>query len=388
MLKLIRNAQAFAPESRGVCDILIADQRILRIDQDISISGDDVEVIDANEQIVVPGFVDSLVHISGGGGEGGFTTRTPELEFHDAVRAGVTTLVGALGTDSTTRSLHELHGKARALSEQGLSCYHYTGSYQVPAPTISGSIRDDMVFIDAVIGVGEIAIADHRGSQPSAAELARIASDVTVGGLLTGKKGVISIHVGEQAEQLDLLHEVASGFPVSLDRFYPTHINRQQGLLQAGIAFAKQGGVIDFTTSTTEQLLQMGEIRASHALAISLKAGVPPDNVTMSSDAQGSLPHFDEHGKLQSLEIGRIDSLLNELKLAVHTEEIELPLALATITRNPADALGLSHKGRLQAGCDADLLFMDEDLTLNSVIAKGAWVFKDREHLTTSIFER
>ncbi|NRA42991.1 MAG: beta-aspartyl-peptidase, partial [Pseudomonadales bacterium] len=224
MIKLIRNAQVHSPTPLGVCDILIADKRIVRIDEKIEINGDDVEIIDAHHRIVAPGLVDSLVHISGGGGEGGYATRTPELNVVDAVKAGVTTVIGALGTDATTRTLGELHGKAKALNEQGISCFHYTGAYQVPVPTMTGNIRNDMIYIDTVIGVGELAISDHRSSQPTAHELARIAADTHVAGLLSGKKGVVSIHVGDHDQHLNLLHQVVEEFPESISQFYPTHM--------------------------------------------------------------------------------------------------------------------------------------------------------------------
>lgn len=380
MLKIIRHAQVFSPRAIGLCDILIADGRIAKIDKSIDLSGRGIEEFDAEGQIVAPGLVDTLVHITGGGGEGGFSTRTPELQFSDAVSGGVTSLIGALGTDATTRSLGDLHGKARALTEQGLSCFHYTGAYQIPSPTITGSVRNDMIFIDSVVGAGEVAIADHRGSQPTAAELARLAADVKVGGLLTGKKGIVSIHVGEHPQQLDLLLEVARDYAVHLSQFYPTHMNRTQSLLDTGVEFVKRGGVIDFTASTTDQLLAMGELRASKAMAYALSQSVPLERITLSSDAQGSLPHFNERGELESLQVGKIQSLLEEFKMAVTVEGVEVSDALATVTQNPADIVGLKNKGRIAVGVDADLIVMEKDaLQLNSVMAKGAWLMRERK---------
>ncbi|MDQ3038909.1 MAG: beta-aspartyl-peptidase, partial [Pseudomonadota bacterium] len=130
-------------------------------------------VVDAGGRIVCPGFVDSLVHVSGGGGEGGFATRTPALiDPQEALRSGITTVIGALGTDDVTRSLADLLAACRALTEKGLSAYSLTGSYQIPVTTLTGSIRSDLVLIQDMIGVGEIAIADHRGSHPTVDELA------------------------------------------------------------------------------------------------------------------------------------------------------------------------------------------------------------------------
>ncbi len=382
MLTIIKNANVLAPRALGTCDVVICDGRIAAIDTDISLSANnlDIEIIDAQKSYLVPGFVDSLVHITGGGGEGGFNTRTPEITIKDAVYAGVTSMVGALGTDVSTRKLGDLYGKAKALTQDGISCFMYTGSYHVPVETLMGNIRDDIVFIDPIIGVGEIAISDHRGSTPSARELARIAGESRVGGMISGKSGIVSIHVGSGEEYLDLLHEAVAISEVPISQFYPTHTSRSETLLQRSIEFARLGGTIDFTASTSEQILEMGEIRASEALATALDAGVSPERLTISSDAQGSLPSFDNEGILKGLQIGRINSIHEEFALAVNEYKVPIEKALTAVTRNPASILGLKRKGNISQGRDADILLLNpEDLSIESVMAKGSWLLRDNK---------
>ena len=111
MLTLIRNAEVHAPEPRGRRDVLLAGARIAAVEADIRLEGGVVDSIDADGRWLLPGFVDPLTHPAGGGGEGGFANRTPELEAADFVAAGVTTPVGALGTDSITRRLEVLYGQ-------------------------------------------------------------------------------------------------------------------------------------------------------------------------------------------------------------------------------------------------------------------------------------
>lgn len=376
MFTLIKNSEVYAPHYLGKCDVLVADGRIAHIDSQIDVAlGDLMDVVDAAGKILTPGFVDSLVHITGGGGEGGFNTRTPELDFFDAVDAGVTSMVGALGTDATTRTLGDLFGKTQALNADGLNCFMYTGSYEIPVKNISGSLRDDIIFIDPVIGVGEIAIADKRGSQPSAHELARIAADSRVGGLLSGKSGIVMIHTGASETYLDLLHETCRDYDVGFNQFYPTHINRTLGLLQAGAEFTKQGGTIDLTASTNDHLISTGDIPAGEGLAKLLEMGVSSDKITFSSDAQGSLPHFDSSGRLDGLDIGSISSLHTEMVRAVKDYEISLDKSLACITRNPAKVLGLKKKGEIKKGLDADLCLLDRDnLAVDSVMSRGKWL--------------
>ena len=373
-LRLIRNAEIFAPEPLGRGDVLIAHGRIVAVGRDLAPSGCgvDIDIIDADGDVLIPGLVDSLVHIGGGGGEGGFATRMPPLAAADALAAGVTTMIGALGTDDVTRSHADLLACARALSGSGLSAYALTGSYRVPPVTLTGSVRGDLALIPDIIGVGEIAIADHRGSQPNAAELARIASDARVGGMLAGKAGTVLIHCGDAPEGLALLREASARWPVPIAQWHPTHVNRNAVLFADGLAFVREGGSIDFTTSSTPDFLAAGEIPAAQALAEALEGGVAIERITLSSDGQASLPHFDALGRLVSLEVAPISSLLACVREAVRAHGLPMGTALAAATASPAAIWGLARKGRIVAGGDADLVLLDrESLALESTLARG-----------------
>lgn len=375
---LIKNAQVFAPRDLGICDVLVAGERIEKIDRDLSLPAEIGETVDADGAWLIPGLVDSLVHISGGGGEGGFASRTPELDPREAFVSGVTTLVGVLGTDATTRTLNELYGKARALQAQGLSCYMHSGSYQFPVNTLTGSVRTDIMLVDCIIGVGELAISDHRSSQPSTQELVRVASDARVAGLLSGKSGVISIHVGDCEGRLQPLFNAVENSDIPVSQFYPTHINRNTSLLDHGVAFARAGGTIDFTASTTPEILATGELRASAALKYALDAGAPADRITFSSDGQGSMTNFCNNGTLQDIEVGSVASLFNEFRRAVREEQVDFVKALQAVSENPARVLGLQRKGRIGSGVDADLALVDpESFEIRHVMASGQWQFFD-----------
>ncbi|NQD35909.1 beta-aspartyl-peptidase [Permianibacter sp. IMCC34836] len=371
MITLIKNADVYAPDALGRNDILLAGERIARIAPQIELSGNDVTVVDGSMLIATPGLVDSLVHIIGGGGEGGFRTRTPELDFVDAALAGVTTLVGVLGTDAVTRTLTNLLAKASALTEEGLSCYCHTGSYQIPVKTLFDSVQEDLILIDKFIGVGEVAIADHRSSQPTLNELKKLAAEARVGGMLAGKGGIVSVHVGDAPEGLSLIEKLVAESDIPITQFLPTHINRNQRLFVTALDYARHGGYIDFTTSTTPELLAQGEVKCSRGLKEALDAGVPVSQITFSSDANASLPRFDAAGHFAGLGIGRIGSLLGEVRDAVLHEQVALADALSVVSRNPARALRLSQKGTLAAGMDADLLLLNSRLQVHSVWARG-----------------
>ncbi|WP_371185754.1 beta-aspartyl-peptidase [Thalassotalea maritima] len=388
-MKLFKNATLYSPDYQGIQDVLISGNKIIAIDDAIKVNASHgLQTIDCRGQLLVPGFVDSLVHITGGGGEGGFHTRTPQMPFSDAVKGGVTSLVGVLGTDAVTRSLEDVIAKAKALKHDGLSVYLHTGSYHYPVVNITGSIEKDIMLIDECIGVGEIAIADHRGSQLSWQELARIAAQARVGGMLANKGGIVSIHVGDGDRGLSILHEVAEHSDIPISQFYPTHINRTEKVLAQGIALANAGGYIDFTTSTTEQILADGEVAAPEALKRCLQENVNIAQITMSSDGNASLPVFDSKGRLTDLQIGQVTSLHQAMVDAVKQHGVALNDALKTITSNPADILGLTQKGQIELGFDADVLLLDADtLTINQVFAQGKCLMNAAGEIKQSYFD-
>jgi len=388
MLTVIKHAELFAPNYLGEQDVILAGGRIAAIGDELALigTGVDVQHVDAGDFLLVPGFVDALCHFSGGGGEGGFASRTPPLEVSEAAAAGVTTLVGALGTDSVTRSLADLLAKARELRLAGLSAYCYTGSYHLPVKTLTGSVERDLVYIPEVIGVGEVAIADHRSALPSWEMLARLVSEVRVAAMLAGKKGTCLFHVGDGDEPLLLLEQILENSDLPISHLYPTHCNRNESLFQAAMAFAARGGVIDLTASSSEV---KWEVCCGDALSRLLEAGVSSDNISFSSDSNASLPQFDDNGVLTGLKMGRIGSLYLAVVEAVTEYQVPLALALKAITCNPAKALGLATKGEIRVGLDADLVLLDPDsYQIASVYAGGRLICDQGQPLLFGQFER
>ena len=390
MLTLIQNGEIYAPEYIGKKDILLVGDKIGFIEDTIELPNQfvDINVLDATGKYVVPGFIDSHVHIMGGGGEGSFRTRTPEIQLTQATLSGITTLVGVIGTDGTTRTMASLIAKAKGLEEEGITCYTQTGSYQVPLKTLTGKIEDDIILVDRIIGVGEVAIADHRSSQPTVDELAKIASAARIGGMLSGKAGIVNVHVGDSHDHLKLLEEIVDTTDIPIKQFYPTHINRNAHLFEAGIRYALRGGYVDFTTSTIPQFLEDGEVKCSKALKRMLDAGVPVEQITYTSDGQASLPDFDDDGELVGLQIGQVSSLYREVKDAVLEEGIPLEVAIKVITSNPAKILKLKQKGHVEVEKDADLVLLDKHtLEVNTVFAKGKLMVENGEVVVKGTFE-
>lgn len=388
MIKIIKNGTVYSPAYEGKKDILIVDGRIAAINDDITINSDYVDEIDATGKLVVPGFIDNHVHIIGGGGEGSYRTRTPELVLSDCIRGGITTVVGVIGTDGTTRTMTSLIAKAKALKEEGISCFVQTGSYQVPVKTATNEIEDDIILIEEVIGVGEIAISDHRSSQPNYEDIAKIAARARVGGMLSGKAGIVNVHIGDSHTKLTLLQDVVEKTDIPIRQFLPTHINRNRQLFEAGIQYAKQGGYVDFTTSSIAKFLEQGEVKCSVGLKEMLENDVPIEQITFSSDGQASLPEFDESGAFIGLQVGRVLSLYEEVREAILQNEVPIEQALKVITSNPASVLKLASKGNIEEAKDADINLLDEEtLKIDTVIAKGQVMMKNGTLLRKGTFE-
>lgn len=374
MLTLIEGAEIHSPAPLGQQDLLVADGRIAWLGKGLTVPPDWPLVrVDGRGRYLVPGLVDPLAHITGGGGEGGFAFRTPELGAGEALAAGVTTLVAALGTDSLTRTPAQVLGKVREFRAAGVSAYMYTGSYHLPVKTLTGRVESDIMLIPEVLGVGELAISDHRSSAPTHDELARLVSEARVAGLLAGKSGVSFFHVGDGRGALAPLRALRDGTDIPLRQLYPTHCNRNPWLFAEAIDWGREGGWIDLTTSSFPELLDDGEQLAAEALVALLAAGVPADRISFSSDANASLPRFDGEGRLVEMRCGQIASLWQECVRACALG-VSLEVALGVVTANPARALGLAGKGVIGVGQDADLLLIaPEHLAIERVMSGGQW---------------
>ncbi|HIT41266.1 MAG TPA: beta-aspartyl-peptidase [Candidatus Caccovicinus merdipullorum] len=394
MVIIIRNAQVYQPEYAGKKDLLILGDQIAALGENLQAEFNgavSVTEIDGTGMVLTPGFIDSHEHIMGGGGEGGFSTRTPEAVLTDLTMNGITTVVGCIGTDGITRDMAALLAKAHGLEEEGVTTYVYTGSYQVPVHTLTGSVMKDVMLLDKVIGAGEIAISDHRSSQPTFEEFVRIVSDVRVGGMLAGKAGIVNIHLGDSPRLMDLIWRTVRETEIPYTQFLPTHVNRNEALFQSAAEFAKAGGVIDFTGNEDIDYWESicDEVRVCSGIRRLLESGVSENNFTISSDGQGSLPVFNSKGEYQGIGIGKASCLLKEVRECVEREDIPLETALRAVTANPARILKLGKKGRLQPGCDADLCLLTEDgLKLYTVIAKGKIMVQEGKPVVRGTFEK
>ena len=377
MIQLIKNVKVYRDGAWRPSEILLAGSQIEAIAGEIPCTYSGLEVVDGKGMTAIPGYIDQHVHVTGGGGEGSFITQVPPLKFSAPVKGGVTTLVGLLGTDGTTRSVANLVAKTKALREYGLTAYCLTGNYRYPSPTLTGSVLDDIVFVDEIIGV-KIAIADHRSSNMSREDLIRLASDARVAGLLSGKPGIVHLHTGSGKAQLDLLFDILEQTDIPIWTFRPTHLANKY---DAAIRFAKLGGYIDFTCDPRD-------MAARTALIVRAMEEAPEGLVTISTDSNGSLPIWNEKKEMVGIGAASIGALHETVKAMVQLQHCPLEKAIAPATENVAKALKLyPAKGCLAAGSDGDIVLLDGDLNIQTVYAKGKCMLRDGVLLAKANFE-
>ena len=371
---LLKNAEVYAPDRLGKKDVLIGGGTILAVEDDLSPNLPGVKIYDAKGKMVVPGFLDQHVHSIGGGGEGGPHTRTPELLLSDAVKAGVTTLVGLLGTDGVTRTMEALIAKTKSLNNEGITAFCLTSAYQYPPVTLTGSVMRDIVYINEVLGC-KLAISDHRGSHPTREEIIRLVSDVRMAGLLSGKPGILHIHTGAAPEGIEPIMEIVRTTDIPPRHFRPTHLGKN---LDQAIAFTRMGGYSDITTKED-----------TPAMIHRILEEAVVERITMSSDSNGSMPKWDsKRERIVGMGVGKMTNLYRAVRRMAAEENVPLETVLPLITSNVAKALDLyPKKGAVQAGGDADLVLLDQDLSINGVIARGQCMMLNGEILVKGTFE-
>lgn len=368
-MKLVKNAETYAPEYLGKKDILVGAEKILAIHDHIDIDPKLVQVMDAQGKIVLPGLIDQHIHLTGAGGKHSFMSMTSEIAATELIKCGTTTAVGLLGTDGSTRSLQALYAKVKALEQQGLSAYMFTNYYGLPPLTIMNSVREDLIFIDKVIGC-KVAISDIRASYPTAQDLLQLLTQVHVGGLLGGKGGILHVHLGILDTGMDILFDLVNHYQFPIQYISPTHVGRTKVLFDQSIEFAKMGGMIDITTGASKYDHPYKQV------LYALEQGVPIGNMTFSSDGNAGLSRENGQGGIK-LFGAPINQNLEQAVLLVREGGLPIADAFRLITTNPAKNLSLKQKGRLAEGADADLCFFDEELNLHDVMARGKFLMRD-----------
>ncbi len=366
MLILIEHGEVYAPEPIGRTSILIDNDKIIKVGEidrrALDLLQVEYEVIDAAGRTVMPGIIDPHEHLLGGSGESSLSAQSPMLFLSEIAPNGITTVVGVLGVDTTMKTMAGLLGHVKGLNGEGITARMWSGGYNVPPTTVMGSIRQDILFIDEIVGAGEVAISDRRSLQQEVQRLAKLVLDTHIGGLLTGKAGVTHFHVGEGDSRLKPLRDLLDQFDIDPCWLYPTHITRSRKLLEEAIELARKGSHVDMDT------VDPGVYDWVRSY---IDKGGPLDKLTISSDSGSSSPK----------------NLIRTIRSCVVDHKMPLEQVLPFVTSNTATILKLPGKGHLAAGCDGDVLVCDNDsLDIIEVIARGKRLVKDGKFVVRENF--
>ncbi|MCR0203665.1 beta-aspartyl-peptidase [[Clostridium] innocuum] len=373
---LIKNVHLYAPEDLGVQDVLIVQGRIAHIEKNMK-AVPYMDILDGSGKRMTPGLIDRHVHVTGGGGEGGFATRTPQIQLSSLIQAGITTVVGLLGTDGITRSMEDLLAKVKALKQEGISAYAMSGSYAVPSTTVTGSVKKDIMFLDEILGV-KLALSDHRSSHIAYEDFLKLASEVRTAGMLSNKPGCMTLHMGDEQDDLAYVMKAIRNTGLPCTMFHPTHVTRNDRLFQRALQLLHMGGTIDITCDPHT------------CSAVWIRQANPKDygRITLSSDGQGSWSTYDTLGNLTAIGVSSVSVLLQDIQTMLQNHDLSITECLSFVTANPAQILGLyPKKGCIRAGSDADLLLFDNEWQLQDVMAKGTWLMRNQTLLKKGTFE-
>jgi beta-aspartyl-dipeptidase (metallo-type) len=379
----IQRARTFAPEDLGASGVLCWGGRIVAVGPDLHPPvGADVETLDGTGRLLLPGLIDPHIHIMGTSGGDGPARRTPDLPISRITAAGVTAVVSPLGTDSLSRTIPGLLARAAAATAEGISAYAYTGGWRNPVPTLTGDPQTDVACLDRVLGV-KVALAEPTVPPCSAEYLLQLAHAAILGGRLAGKRAVLHAHIGDRPEGLQPLWDAVRATGLPPDRFVATHVNRNPGLWRQALDFVRAGGSIDLTAQMRPDLGFPDALPPASAIPEALRAGVPPERITLSSDSGSA--HLRPGGSGASYMAGP-DTLLQTLKGLVR-EGLSWAQASAFASRNAADLLGLSRKGRIAEGADADLLLLTGDGEIDRVWCRGRLMVAGGDPVVRGYFE-
>ncbi len=380
MFTLVKNADIYAPAHLGRGDVLLCGEKVVAVGGSLDAGGLGARVIDAGGMILTPGLIDQHVHIIGGGGQTGFFSLAPEVKVADLVKCGTTTVVGMLGTDGFVKQLPALYAKAKSLEQNGLSAWMLTGFYGLPTPTITGSVAEDLIYVDKVIGC-KIAIADDRSSFPTEQDLLRIIQQVRLGGFTSAKGGVMHVHLGPLEDGMSLLLDIARKYPSLTGYISPTHVGRTKALFDQAREFAKMGGMIDISTGGTKYAQPWETVMDG------LADGVSIDRMTLSSDGNAGVRRVDPATGEESYRLAPLHLNLEQVVKLVTEGGVNPAEAFKLLTVNPARTMKLRGKGEVAPGMDADLCLFDSSWQLHTVVARGCVMMSEGEVVRKGNFE-
>jgi N-acetylglucosamine-6-phosphate deacetylase len=323
--------------------------------------------------LVVPGFVD--VHVHGGGGasfDGGDPDEVATV-VRTHLRHGTTTMVASLVTDSLDGLAASCSSLASLADDGVVAGIHLEGPWLSPDragahepslivdPTPSAVSR----LLDAARGqLRMVTVAPERpGALPAIAQLVSAGVVVAVG------------HTDATYDETRAALEAGATAGTHVFNAMPPLHHREPGPIAALLE-----------SSAYLELVADGV----HVHPAVLALAWHPGRTALVTDAMAAAGAADGDYRLGALTVvvrdgvarlassgaiaGSTGTLAASLRLATSLAGVPLPDALASVTTTPAAMLGLDGVGSLAPGSFADLVELSDDLEVNRVMRRGAWV--------------
>ncbi len=384
MSLLIKNGHVIDPEIKldMVRDVLIRDDRIVRVDENISDAAD--EVIDANGMYVMPGFIDLHVHL-----------RDPGLTYKEtlatggaaAARGGVTTICAMPNTKpviDTRELVEEVHERAKKESlvhviqigaitkeQKGEELADIKGMGEAGCHAIS---EDGKSVMNASLYRKAMKIAKENGISIFAH-----CEDITMveGGVMNadakaeelGLKGITNA-VEDVIVARDILLAKETGVRLHLchcstkDSVEMIRLAKEEGLPVTGEVCPHHFTLCTDDIKENDGNYKMNPPLRSRKDVEALKAGLASDIMDVISTDHA--PHSEEE-KNQPMEKSPFGIVGLETSAALTYTELVKPGIISMMqmaekmSYNPAQILGLTEKGSVSEGKIADLVIFDAE---------------------------
>lgn len=370
----LTNARVVTPGGVHEGWLRVEDGRVAALGADHQVPG---HTRDVGGRWVVPGLVDS--HIHGGVGHG-----FPDADIEGARKTiafnrarGVTSLIGSLVAASPEDTLAQVEVLAELCEAGELAGIHLEGPFIARSRCGAHDpdlLRDpDTAEFDRWLaaGRGHVRMITVAPELPGALDLIAAASSV----------GVVSAVGHTEATYEQTLAAFDRGATVATHLYNAMRPlgHRDPGPIAASLSDDRV---------TVELILDNVHVHPGAAQLVFDAAGA--ERVALVTDAMaatglgdgeytlGDLRVRVSGGEARLVETGAIASstivLPQAVRNAVEGLGVSVPEAVRSASSVPSNALGLSDAGRIEAGARADLVVLDEDLSVAEVMYRGSWI--------------